>query len=79
MRRYAGLLIALVALLIAGCAETAYRVLPDPKDGFQRQARIDIEGTPTVLALRSKWSESRKPLTDPAKYCDSRYYEAATR
>lgn len=58
-------------------AETAYRILLDPKDGFERRARIDIEGIRTVLALRSKWSESRKPLTDPAKYYDSRYYEAA--
>jgi hypothetical protein len=60
-------------------AETAYRVLLDPTDGFERRARIDIEGIRTVLALRSKWSEARRALTDPGKYYDSRYYDAAMR
>lgn len=60
-------------------AETSYRVLLDPKSGFERQARIDLEGVRTVLALRSKWSESRKPLADPGKYYDGRFYDAATR
>ncbi len=60
-------------------AETSYRVLLDPKSGFERKARLDLEGVRTVLALRSKWSESRKPLIDPAKYYDPQYYNAAMR
>lgn len=60
-------------------AETSYRVLLDPADGFERRARIDLEGVRTVLQLRSKWSESRKPLTDPAKYYDGSYYNEAMR
>ncbi len=60
-------------------AETSYRVLLDPKSGFERKARIDLEGVRTVLVLRSKWSESRKPLTDPGKYYDPRFYDTATR
>lgn len=60
-------------------AETSYRVLLDPADGFERRARIDLEGVRTVLQLRSKWSESKKPLTDPAKYYDGSYYNEAMR
>jgi ABC-type nitrate/sulfonate/bicarbonate transport system substrate-binding protein len=60
-------------------AEASYKVLLDPKDGFDRKARIDMEGVRTVLQLRSKWSESKKPLTDPAKYYDGAYYDQAMR
>jgi ABC-type nitrate/sulfonate/bicarbonate transport system substrate-binding protein len=58
-------------------AETAYRVLLDPKDGFTRRARIDMEGVRTVLQLRTKWSTAKKPLADPAKYYDGRFYDEA--
>jgi len=60
-------------------AETSYRVLLDPSEGFERRARIDLEGVRTVLQLRSKWSESKEPLTDPAKYYDGSYYDEAMR
>ncbi len=60
-------------------AETSYRVLLSPTDGFQRQARIDLEGVRTVLALRSKYGKPQKTLTDPAKYYDPSFYEAARR
>ena len=58
-------------------AETAYRVLLDPKDGFTRKAAIDMDGVRTVLQLRSKWSESKRVLTDPARYYDGSFYAEA--
>lgn len=60
-------------------AETAYRVLLDPNNGFARRARIDLQGVKTVLDLRSKWSAEKKPLTDVNKYYDPRWYDAAMR
>jgi len=60
-------------------AETAYRVLLSPKDGFHRKAQIDLEGVRTVLALRSKYGIPQKALTDPAKYYDPSFYQAAMR
>jgi ABC-type nitrate/sulfonate/bicarbonate transport system substrate-binding protein len=60
-------------------ADKSYAILLDPKNGFQRKARIDIEGVRTVLALRSEYGEPKKALTDPAKYYDPTYYEQATR
>ena len=47
------------------------------RDGFQRQARIDLEGVRTVLELRTKYGEPKKVLTDPAKYYDPSFYDAA--
>jgi ABC-type nitrate/sulfonate/bicarbonate transport system substrate-binding protein len=60
-------------------ADKAHAILLDPKSGFQRKARIDIEGVRTVLALRSEYGEPKKALTDPAKYYDPSYYDKATR
>jgi ABC-type nitrate/sulfonate/bicarbonate transport system substrate-binding protein len=59
--------------------QAAYTVLLHPRDGFQRKARIDLEGVRTVLQLRSKYAEPRKSLTDPARYYDDSYYRAAMR
>jgi len=60
-------------------AQTAYAILLSPKDGFQRKARIDLEGVRTVLALRSKYGQPKKTLTDPSKYYDPSFYDAAMR
>ena len=60
-----------------GGAQTAYGILLSPKDGFQRKARIDMEGVKTVLALRSKYARPHKTLGDPARYYDPSFYEAA--
>jgi ABC-type nitrate/sulfonate/bicarbonate transport system substrate-binding protein len=60
-------------------ADKSYSILLDPKTGFQRKARIDIEGVRTVLALRSEYGEPKKQLTDPAKYYDPTWYEQAIR
>ncbi len=58
-------------------AQTAYGILLSPRDGFQRKAKIDMEGVKTVLALRSKYGQPRKSLSDPAPYYDPRFYDAA--
>ena len=59
--------------------QAAYAVLLHPRDGFQRKARIDLEGVRTVLRLRSKYAEPQKSLTDPARYYDDRFYKTALR
>lgn len=60
-------------------ADKSYAILLDPKTGFQRKARIDVEGVRTVLALRSEYGEPKKTLDDPAKYYDPTWYELAIR
>jgi ABC-type nitrate/sulfonate/bicarbonate transport system substrate-binding protein len=59
--------------------QAAHAVLLHPRDGFQRKARIDLEGVRTVLRLRSKYAEPQKSLTDPARYYDDRFYQTALR
>jgi len=58
-------------------AETVSRVLLSPTEGFQKKAQIDMAGVSTVLALRSKYGKPQKKLTDPRRYYDPTYYEAA--
>jgi ABC-type nitrate/sulfonate/bicarbonate transport system substrate-binding protein len=60
-------------------ARTAYSVLLHPRDGFQRKAQIDLEGVRTVLRLRSKYAQPQKTLTDPDRYYDGSFYQAAMR
>jgi ABC-type nitrate/sulfonate/bicarbonate transport system substrate-binding protein len=59
-------------------AAQSYAILINP-DGFAPKAEIDIEGVRRVLALRSQYGEPRKELTDPARYYDPSFYEAALR
>jgi ABC-type nitrate/sulfonate/bicarbonate transport system substrate-binding protein len=58
-------------------ALVAYGILLDPVDGFQKKAKIDLEGVRTVLALRSKYAKPHKTLKDPSQYYDPTFYEAA--
>src|SRR5213592_3986850 len=60
-------------------AQAAYGVLLAPSGGFQKKAQIDLEGVRTVLALRSKYAEPKRSLTDPNKYYDPSFYRAAMR
>jgi len=60
-------------------AQAAYGVLLAPSGGFQKKAQIDLEGVRTVLQLRSKYAEPKKALTDPNKYYDPSFYQAALR
>jgi len=64
--------------LSEGLAGQSYGVLVNPK-GFAPDGAIDIEGVRRVLALRSEYGEPKKSLTDPMRYYDPRYYEAAKR
>jgi ABC-type nitrate/sulfonate/bicarbonate transport system substrate-binding protein len=56
----------------------SYDVLLGPK-GFARKGEIDSAGMDKVLDLRSEYGQPKRSLTDPARYFDSKYYEAATR
>jgi ABC-type nitrate/sulfonate/bicarbonate transport system substrate-binding protein len=64
--------------LSEGLAEQSYSVLISPK-GFAPDGALSIEGVQRVLALRSEYGEPKKTLTDPMRYYDPRYYEAAKR
>lgn len=58
-------------------AQASYPILLDDKLGFYKQPTIDQEGVATVLALRSKYAEPKKELTDPARYYDTQYLQRA--
>jgi ABC-type nitrate/sulfonate/bicarbonate transport system substrate-binding protein len=57
-------------------AEQTYGLLAGPK-GFTAKGRVDIAGIRRVLELRSKYGQPQKTLSDPMKYYDPTYYEAA--
>ena len=58
-------------------AEPTYGVLLAAKGGLFKEAKLDIAGIKTVLALRSQYGEPKKSLTNPAKYYDLSYYKKA--
>jgi hypothetical protein len=47
--------------------------------GFTPSAKLDLAGVRKVLELRSEYGRPKKELTDPMKYYDAQYYEAAIR
>ncbi len=73
------LLMAKVPNMDPQLASATYEVLLGETGGFDRQAKLDKEGIKTVLRLRSEYGRPQKMLSDPAKYCDQSYYEAALR
>lgn len=60
-------------------AETAYRILLDPKNGFQRRGQIDLAGVQTVITLREKWAAPPKKLQAPSAYYDGSFHREAMR
>src|SRR5262245_36868933 len=60
-------------------AQKSYDILAHPSQGFARRAELDVPGIRTVLALRSKYAQPAKQLSDPAKYYDLQFYEKARR
>jgi ABC-type nitrate/sulfonate/bicarbonate transport system substrate-binding protein len=48
------------------------------ENGLQRNGAINLPGIANVLALRSKYGQPQKQLTDPKRYVDTRFYERAT-
>ena len=59
-------------------SDQSYSYMAGPK-GFTPKAKIDMDGVQKVLELRSVYGEPKKPLIDPMKYYDSKYYDAAHR
>jgi len=59
-------------------AQKAYEVMFAEKEGFQKRAKLDVEGCRTVLKLRSEFAKPQKNLTDPLKYVDESFYRKAT-
>ena len=53
-------------------------LLVGPK-GFSRTAEVDVAGVRKVLELRSEYGQPKKALTDPLRYYDPQFYEAAKR
>jgi len=60
-------------------AQKAYETMFSAKEGFQKKAKIDLEGCRTVLKLRSEFAKPQKNLIDPLKYIDESYYSKAVR
>ena len=60
-------------------AQKAYETMFAEKEGFQKKAKIDLEGCRTVLKLRSEFAKPQKNLNDPLKYIDESYYARALR
>jgi hypothetical protein len=58
-------------------AEASYGELLGPADGFFRDCAIDLDGMRCVLELRSRYGGGARPLAEPMKYCDRRYYGSA--
>jgi ABC-type nitrate/sulfonate/bicarbonate transport system substrate-binding protein len=58
-------------------AQKSYDILVHPTRGFSRRAELDLPGIKTVLALRSKYAQPPKPLTNPVKYYDLQYHAKA--
>ncbi len=59
-------------------ADASYAALLAEKGGMFKDGAFDMDGIKTVLALRSKFSEAKKELADPAKYIDTSYLKKAT-
>jgi ABC-type nitrate/sulfonate/bicarbonate transport system substrate-binding protein len=58
-------------------AQKAYETMFAANEGFQKKAKLDLDGCRTVLKLRSEFAVPRKNLTDPLKYIDESYYRKA--
>lgn len=58
-------------------AEKSYGVMFSNKEGFDREAKMDMAGARVVLKLRSEFARPKKELANPYKYIDLRYYKAA--
>jgi ABC-type nitrate/sulfonate/bicarbonate transport system substrate-binding protein len=62
-----------------GAAQQHVNALLGEREGFTRGAALDAEGMMTVLRIRSELGVPRKKLTDPARYIDASYLEAAAK
>ncbi len=58
-------------------ARAAMNIVLDPELGIAGSDAINRTGVATILALRSKFGEPQKDLTDPDRYIDLSYYNRA--
>ncbi len=59
--------------------ETSYGVLLDPKDGFTRDAAINVAGVRTAVQLREKYGKPQKKMQPVESYLDTSYHREASR
>ena len=71
------ILLANAAGMTPELAAKAYNIYVSDNTGFFKKPIFDPEGVKTVLALRSKYGSPQKTLTDPSRYYDTSYLEAA--
>ena len=71
------ILVAHVPSMTFDLAHKTCGVLLDPKGGFFRDVTPSIPGIRTVLALRTKYGEPHRDLTDPMRYVDLSYLQEA--
>lgn len=60
-------------------ADTSYGILLDPKNGFTRDAAINVQGVQTAAQLREKYGQPSKKLQPAQAYIDTSYHEQASR
>jgi ABC-type nitrate/sulfonate/bicarbonate transport system substrate-binding protein len=70
------LLTANIRDMTPALARQSYDLLLAP-GGITRDARPDLAGIGTVLALRSKYATPAKALSDPGRYVDLTFYDKA--
>jgi ABC-type nitrate/sulfonate/bicarbonate transport system substrate-binding protein len=71
------LLMANVKGMNAQIAQQSCELMLDAKTGFFSDSGLDDPAVRAVLALRSRLGEPPRPLTDPDKYLDRRYWQRA--
>jgi ABC-type nitrate/sulfonate/bicarbonate transport system substrate-binding protein len=71
------ILVANVSGMTPDLANKAYNIYVSDTTGFFKKPVFDPEGAKTVLALRSKYGVPQKTLTEPSRYYDTSYLEAA--
>lgn len=58
-------------------AEVSYGILLDPKNGFERNAELSLQGTATVVQLREKYGRPAKKMQPVNAYYDPTFFNAA--
>jgi len=58
-------------------AQRHVNALLGEREGFTRGGALDSQGMMTVLRIRSELALPQRTLTDPARYVDERYQQAA--
>ena len=71
------LLMANVPGMSADVARQSCDLLLDPRTGFFPDVALEPRAVASVLALRSRLGDPPRPLTDPDKYLDRRYWQQA--